>query len=103
MAHVCSHFLEIECDSKECKVHHDFVFAKMSEAFVITVAETVDCDKIGTGITRKPDEMDVADKTLLYLAAGIDVVQVGIQNRLQHHAGMVRTATFFFIQLVETR
>ncbi len=28
----CSHFHEIECDGKKGKVHHDFVFAKVSEA-----------------------------------------------------------------------
>jgi len=41
--------------------------------------------------------MDVALNGLLYLAAGIDVVHVGVEDDLEHHLRMVGTASFFTV------
>ena len=62
-----------------------------------TVAETVDGNEIRFLISGKPDIMNVTMKEFLYFPAGVDVVHVGIQNDLEHHFGMVRATTAFFI------
>ena len=46
--------------------------------------------------------MDVAQKTLLYLLAGIHIVHVGIDDYLKHHAGMVGAAPGRLVELMET-
>lgn len=45
--------------------------------------------------------MDVTLEGLLYLAAGLDVVHVGIDDGLEHHPGMIGTAAAFLVQLPE--
>ena len=43
--------------------------------------------------------MDVTVKELFNFPAGVDVVQIGIQNDLEHHPGVVRATPAFLIQL----
>ena len=45
--------------------------------------------------------MDVTQEQFLYPAARVDVVHIGIKDDLQHHAGMIGTAAFFLVQLLE--
>jgi hypothetical protein len=45
--------------------------------------------------------MDVTQKQFLYLAAGVDIVHIRIQNDLQHHLGMIRTSACLFVELLE--
>ena len=66
------------------------------------VTETVDGDVVGLLITSKPDEMDVTQQTLLYLAAGIDVVHVAVDHSLEHHTRMERTPACRLVQFTET-
>ena len=61
----------------------------------------VDGDKVGLVVPRQPDEVDVAVQQLLYLAARIDIVHVGIQDDLEHHLRMIRIATRLLVELAE--
>ena len=45
--------------------------------------------------------MDITKKKTLYLAAGVDVVHIGIQDDLEHHARVIGAATDFTVQTVE--
>ena len=45
--------------------------------------------------------MDVALDGLLYLAAGVDVVHVGIEDELEHHLRMEGATAFLLVQLFE--
>ena len=45
--------------------------------------------------------MDVALDGFLYLAAGVDVVHVGIEDELEHHLRMVGATAFLLVQLFE--
>ena len=66
-----------------------------------TVAETVDGDEVRLLIACQPDEVDVTLQRLLYLATGIDVVHVGIDDYLQKHLWVVGTAAALPVQLAE--
>ena len=52
-------------------------------------------------ITGKPDIMNVTQEKLLYFAARIDIVHVGVDNHLKHHFRMIRTTTGCFIKFLE--
>src|SRR5574344_357155 len=69
--------------------------------FPDTVAETVDGDKVRLFRCGKPYVMDVTQEEFLYLATGVDIVHIRIQNDLQHHLGMVRASTRLFVELLE--
>ena len=69
--------------------------------FLDTVAETVDGDKIRLLGCGKPHVMDVTQEKLLYLAAGVDIVHIRIQNDFQHHLGMIWTSACIFVELLE--
>ena len=45
--------------------------------------------------------MDVTQEEFLYLATGVDIVHIRIQNDLQHHLGMVGASTRLFVELLE--
>ena len=45
--------------------------------------------------------MDVTQEEFLYLAAGVDIVHIRIQNDLQHHLGMIWTSACLFVELLE--
>ena len=47
-------------------------------------------------------EVDVALEGLLYPAAGIDVVHVGVDDNLQQHLRIIRTASALPVQFAET-
>jgi hypothetical protein len=66
-----------------------------------TVAETVDGDEIRLLRCGKPYVMDVTQEQFLYLAAGVDIVHIRIQNDLQHHLGMIWTSACLFVELLE--
>ena len=66
-----------------------------------TVTETVYSPVIRLLITGKPNEMDISQQGLFYLAAGIDIVHIGIQNSLEHHSRVIGRTPLFFIQLVK--
>ena len=67
-----------------------------------TVAEAVDGNEVRFLVPGQPYVMDVAVEELFHLAAGVDVVHIGVQDDLEHHPGMVRAAAAFLIQLPET-
>ena len=86
------------CAEKQHKLGEDVVYLGLH-----AVAETVDGDEVRLLIARQPDEVNVALQGFLYLAAGIDVVHVGIDDNLQEHLRVIRTATAFLVQLAESR
>ncbi len=90
----CGHFLDIEGDGEEGKIHRDLVFAE--------VAEAVDRDEVGLLVARQPDVVDVAAERLLNAAARVDVVPVTVDNDLEHHPRVVRAAAALLVQLVES-
>lgn len=81
---------------KEDELGEDVVYLVLH-----AVAETVDGDEVRLLVARQPDEVHVTLQGLLYLAAGIDVVHVGIDDNLQEHLGIVRAAATFLAQLAE--
>ena len=83
---------------KEDELGEDVVYLVLH-----TVAETVDGNEVRLLVAGQPDEVDVTLQGLLYLAAGIDVVHVGIDDNLQEHLGIVRAAATFLVQLAERR
>ena len=52
-------------------------------------------------VARKPDEVDVALERGLYLAAGVDVVHVGVEDDLQEHLRLVGTAAARLVKPAE--
>lgn len=66
-----------------------------------TVAETVDGNEVRLLVAGQPDEVDVTLQSLLYPAAGIDVVHVGVDDNLQQHLRVVGAPATLPIQLAE--
>ena len=62
-----------------------------------TVAEAVDGNEVRFLVPGQPYIMDVAVEEFFYLAAGVDVVHIGVQDNLEHHSGMVRATAAFLI------
>ena len=71
------------------------------ELVLDTVSKTVDGNEVGLLVTCEPDEVNVPEKQLLYPAAGVDIVHVGIEDDLEHHFWMVGTAAALFVKLTK--
>ena len=61
------------------------------------VTEAVDGDEVRLLVTCKPYVMDITQKQGFHLAARVGVVHIGIEDNLEHHAGMVGIATHFAV------
>ena len=59
--------------------------------------EIIDSAEIGCTITGQPHDVNILLQGLWGFAAGIDIVQVGIKQDLEHHTGMVAAGASAFI------
>lgn len=69
--------------------------------FLDTVAEPADGVEIRLPVAGKPYEVYVPLQGCLYLAAGIKVVHVAIDDGFEHHLGMIWTAAALIVQFLE--
>jgi len=68
-------------------------FTRLRKRLIVT--------KSGALLCGKPNIMDVALNHLFYLAAGINVVHIRVEDDFEHHLRMVGTTAFLLIQLFE--
>lgn len=73
----------------------------MVDLFLNTVAETVDGVEVWLLVACKPYKVYVSLQGGLYLATRIKVVHLAVDDCLQHHHGVVGTASAFFVQFLE--
>ena len=72
--------------------NNDFI-----SSFKRFATEIIDRAEIGSTVTGQPHEVNILLQGLFYFAAGIDIVQVGIKQDLEHHTGMVAAGASSFI------
>ena len=73
----------------------------MIDFFLDPVAEAVNRVEVGLLVPCKPNKVDISFQGLLYLSAGIQVVHVAIDDCLEHHLGVIRTAAALPIKFLE--
>ena len=85
------------------KKSHDLGEQLVHSILHVLTAEAVDGAERGSLAAAEPHVVDVVLQGILYLAAGIDVVHVGIENHLQQHAGVIRRTAEGLVSFQQSR